>query len=351
MANYVLLPGAGGDAWYWHRVVPELESRGHDAVAVDFPSADDEAGFAEYADAAVAAIGERHELIVVAQSLGGYVAPLLCSRADVREIVLVAPMIPTPGESGDEWWKASGQRAAQREADIREGRDPDAPFDPIMMFMHDLPKDVIDEAFSRGEWQQSNRPMADPFPLDRWPDVPTRVIAGARDRLFPLDFMRRLARERLGVEAEVIDSGHLPALVRPAELAEMLAPGPMVAIVEEVVAALNAGEWDRAFEHLAPDFEYDLTRTISPLRGVHPRERMREVVEEFLGDWESARYEAAELRPAGDHVVMPFTTRFRGRDGIELTADATWVWTFRGREVSRLALYQDREAALEAVRA
>jgi hypothetical protein len=45
------------------------------------------------------------------------------------------------------------------------------------------------------------------------------VIACRHDRLFPLDFMRRLARERLGVEVDVIDSGHLPALSRPRELA------------------------------------------------------------------------------------------------------------------------------------
>ena len=44
MATYVLIPGAGGDAWYWHRVVPELEARGHDVVAVDLPAADEFGG-------------------------------------------------------------------------------------------------------------------------------------------------------------------------------------------------------------------------------------------------------------------------------------------------------------------
>ena len=345
MANFILLPGAGGQAWYWHLVEPELRDRGHDVVAVDFPAADDEAGYFEYAEAALLAIGDREELTVAAQSMGAYVAPLLCERADVREIVLVAPMIFAKGETGSEWWRASGQLEAQREMDLREGRDPGAPFDPIMLFMHDLPKPVIDEAFSRGEWKQSDRPFQDPFPLERWPDVPTRVIAGSRDRLLPLEFMRGLARERLGVEVEVIDSGHLPALAQPGELARMLAPD-RAGTVAEVVAALNAGEWDRAFEHLAPGFEYDLTRTISPLRGVHRRERMPEVVAEFLGDWESARYEPEEFRAAGETVVTPFTTHFRGRDGIEVTAQATWVWTFRGSKVARLVLYQERDEAL-----
>jgi pimeloyl-ACP methyl ester carboxylesterase len=40
MSKFVLVPGAGGAAWYWHRVVPELEQRDHDAVAVDLPGPD-----------------------------------------------------------------------------------------------------------------------------------------------------------------------------------------------------------------------------------------------------------------------------------------------------------------------
>ena len=118
------------------------------------------------------------------------------------------------------------------------------------------------------------------------------------------------------------------------------------AIIRETVDALNDGAWERALAHLADDFEYDLTRTISPLRGVHSRAEMRGVVEEFLGPWESARYETGKLVHAGERVVVPYTTHFRGRDGIELSADAAWVWTFRGEEVARLALYQDAGEAI-----
>jgi pimeloyl-ACP methyl ester carboxylesterase len=60
MSAFILVPGAGGAAWYWHRVVPELRARGHEAVAVDLPGAGDAAGLPEYADADVAAAGEAH---------------------------------------------------------------------------------------------------------------------------------------------------------------------------------------------------------------------------------------------------------------------------------------------------
>ena len=56
--------------------------------------------------------------------------------------------------------------------------------------------------------------------LRQWPDVATAVIACSQDRLFPLPFMRRVARERLGVAASALESGHLPALARPVELVE-----------------------------------------------------------------------------------------------------------------------------------
>lgn len=50
-ATFVLLPGAGGDSWYWHLVAPRLRSLGHQALTPDLPAADDAAGLGEYADA------------------------------------------------------------------------------------------------------------------------------------------------------------------------------------------------------------------------------------------------------------------------------------------------------------
>jgi pimeloyl-ACP methyl ester carboxylesterase len=89
MPTYVLVHGSGADAWYWHRVVPELRARGHDVVAPDLPAADDSAGLDEYADVIVDAIGDRRDLIVVAQSLGGFTAPIVCSRVPVSLLVFV----------------------------------------------------------------------------------------------------------------------------------------------------------------------------------------------------------------------------------------------------------------------
>jgi pimeloyl-ACP methyl ester carboxylesterase len=131
-------------------------------------------------------------------------------------------MIPAPGESPGAWWSNTGQIAARRCQDEREGRDPDADFDVRTTFMHDVPPEVVARAFARGEPRQSGTPFSESWPLEEWPSVPTRVLACRYDRLFPLEFMRRLALERLGIAPDVIDTGHLPALSRPDELARWL---------------------------------------------------------------------------------------------------------------------------------
>ena len=220
MTTFVLVPGAGGQAWYWHRVVPELERRGHDAVAVELPSGDEAAGLAAYADAVVTAAGDRSPLVVVAQSMGGLTAPLVCGRLPVELLVLVNAMIPLPGETGGDWWTVTGQRDAREAYWQREGiaGDPD---DDLLMYFHDVPADVTAVAMSQ-ELAQSGRPFEEPWPLAAWPDVPTRVLAARDDRVFPAEFQRRVAEKRLGLVPDEIPGGHLVALSRPVELADRL---------------------------------------------------------------------------------------------------------------------------------
>ncbi|RBY91027.1 alpha/beta fold hydrolase [Blastococcus sp. TF02A-30] len=221
MTTFLLIPGAGGQAAYFSRLVPELERRGHAAVAVDLPSGDDAAGLAAYADVAVAAVDPQVPVTVVAQSMGGLTAPLICARRPVELLVLLNAMVPAPGETGGEWWSTTGQDDAQRAHRASLDLPDDADGDDVVYF-HDLDPELA--ATLREEpVEQSGRPFEEPWPLAAWPDVPTRVLAGRDDRLFPLEFQRRIARERLGLDVDEIPGGHLVALSRPAELAARLA--------------------------------------------------------------------------------------------------------------------------------
>jgi pimeloyl-ACP methyl ester carboxylesterase len=222
VATFALIPGAGGDPWEWHLLAPELEARGHQAIAVRLPSEDDAAGWSEYADSVVEAVGGAGEVVLVTESMGGFTAPIVCTRRPVDLLVLLNAMIPMPGETFNAWWTNTGSGAARREYHGELGLTPAEADDDDVIYYHDLPSGVRAEAQAR-TWQgQSGTPLDEPWPLARWPDVPTRVLAGRHDRMFPLEFQRRVARERLGLEVEEIDGGHMVALSKPAELSDQL---------------------------------------------------------------------------------------------------------------------------------
>jgi pimeloyl-ACP methyl ester carboxylesterase len=223
--TFVLIPGAGGSAWYWHLVVPRLEQCGHEAISVELPAADDTAGLLEYADTTVRAIGGRdpRRIILVAQSLAGFTAPLVCNQVLVALLVLVNAMIPTPGESPGEWWGNTCHAEARGRNNVRQGREADAAFDPLRDFFHDVPQSVINEAWARGEPRQSDTVFASRCTINAWPAVPTRVLIGRDDKFLPADFQRRVARERLGIAADEMPGGHLVALSQPDQLAARLA--------------------------------------------------------------------------------------------------------------------------------
>jgi pimeloyl-ACP methyl ester carboxylesterase len=235
MTTFVLLPGAGSDSWFWHSLTPLLEAEGHRVIAVDLPWADESAGLDEYADVIVDSVdasgsgggarGGAGPIVLVAQSMSAFAAVIVCERLDVSELVLVAAMIPVPGETPGQWWQATGQEAAMRAFAVEEGRDPDAPFSDEEIFLHDVSASVIAESAAHEPGGPAAAPFESVWAAASWPDVPTRVIAGRYDRLFPLEFMQRISRERLGIDPEVIDTGHLTALSRPDQLAALLVRG------------------------------------------------------------------------------------------------------------------------------
>ncbi len=222
MTTFALIPGGGGDPWEWHLLVPELEARGHQALAVRLPSEDDTAGWSEYADSVVDAVGDAAEVVLVAASMGGFTAPIVCTRRPVDLVVLLNAMIPKPGETFNAWWTNTGSGAARRQYHSELGLTPAEADDDAVIYYHDLPPEVSAEAQGRTWQDQSATPLDEPWPLERWPNVPTRVLAGRHDRMFPLEFQRRVARERLGLEVDAIDGGHMAALSNPAKLADQL---------------------------------------------------------------------------------------------------------------------------------
>ncbi len=205
MATFTLIHGGGGSAWVWHLVAAELSKRGHDPIAVDLPNEDESAGWTEYVDAVVRATGTRREVVVVGHSLGGFTAPLVCARMPVDLLVLVAAMIPSPGEAFTDWWANTEHR--------------ESGFDDV--FYHDVPPGVAAQARHR-ERDEASRALREPWPLEAWPETPTRYLLCRDDRMFPAAWARRHARQRLGIDADEMSGGHYVTLSRPRELADRL---------------------------------------------------------------------------------------------------------------------------------
>lgn len=214
--TYALIPGAGGAAtWYWRLVAPLLEAAGHDAVSVDLPGG---VGLPDYARTVADAVAGRTDVVLVAQSLGGFTAPLVAGQIQLGALVFVNAMIPVPGETAGAWWDNTGQPQARTEAAERGGYP--AEFDLDTYFLHDLPSAIVTEP--EGQHDEPDAVFDAPCQFTAWPDVPIRVVAGADDRFFPAGFQQKVARERLGVEADVLPGGHLMALSQPELLAAYL---------------------------------------------------------------------------------------------------------------------------------
>ena len=206
MSTFSLIHGGGGSAWDWHLVEPQLRERGHEPVAVDLPSEDPSAGWSDYADTVVEAVGDpERPFVVVGHSLGGLTAPLVADRIPVDLVVFVAGMIPAPGELFADWWTNTGYEPSG-ENDV---------------FYHDVPPELAGEAQTR-ERGETSAALQQPWPLDAMPPVPTKYLLCRDDRMFPAAWARRHARERLGIQADEIDGGHYITLSRPRELAERL---------------------------------------------------------------------------------------------------------------------------------
>ena len=100
-----------------------------------------------------------------------------------------------------------------------------------------------------------------------------------------------------------------------------------------------------------PEIVYDLSRrTFDPFvfRG---HEGVREFVRISWEQWASRRMEPQELIDAGDKVVASVRLVGVGKQsGVETTANAAHMWTFREGKIVRLTVFQTMQEAREAAR-
>jgi pimeloyl-ACP methyl ester carboxylesterase len=208
MTTFALIHGGGGSGWDFHRLVPELEARGHNAVTPDLPITDPAAGLDSFVDTVLAALGDASDVAVVGHSYGGFTAPLVAAKVRARALVYLAGMIPAPGEQPGQWWGNTGFAAPTGLSEAET-------------YFNGVSPELAAECQAHVR-DQVSKEWDEPWPLPSHPDVPTRVLLCRDDRFFTPDFQRRIARERLGITPDEVDGPHCAPLSHPGAIAEKL---------------------------------------------------------------------------------------------------------------------------------
>ncbi|RSN18161.1 alpha/beta hydrolase [Streptomyces sp. WAC 05977] len=212
--DFVLVHGTTQSPASWDRVVKLLTAAGHRAIAVDLltPVELPVEGYAQH-------VREQYgggRPVVVAHSGSGVLLPAVAEALDARALVWVAAYIPD----------FDGGRSLRDEArDVLQpdwiGVDPAAdPAKASEFLFHDC--DPETERRALDSVRLFNPAVLAGHPAGAAPEIPSTVIVPTRDRTLKPEWMRRAARERLGVTAIEIDAGHCPHISRPAELAAIL---------------------------------------------------------------------------------------------------------------------------------
>jgi pimeloyl-ACP methyl ester carboxylesterase len=226
VALFVLVHGVCAGSWSWDLVTPSLESAGHSTVAIDLPGDDPEATFSDYADVILEALPERDDVVLVGHSTGGLTTPIVATRRPVAELVFLCGAIPVPGESvaerGVEWRAIEPAEWQTYNSDGSFSISPDGFRTHVAP---DAPAEVIEQTIPLLK-PQFLTPFLEPCPIERMPDVRTRSIYCAEDRIVGPDYSRRVAHDLLCVQPEQLPGSHSPMASRPEALAQTLMMAP-----------------------------------------------------------------------------------------------------------------------------
>jgi pimeloyl-ACP methyl ester carboxylesterase len=219
MATFGLVHGGFHGAWCWARLIPELEARGHDAIAMDLPVDDVDATLHDYVTAVVDALAQvEGPVILVGHSMAGLVIPHVARARSVARLVFVCAMfdnlpgsdVPVPHVEVQPFDASALTSDAQFTTISRAGA--------VAAFYPDC--DPADVEWALAQLRPQGHAPATTQIAAPWPDVPSTVITGADER--QREFHRLVVAPRLGVEAVVLPGGHSPFLAHPAELADVL---------------------------------------------------------------------------------------------------------------------------------
>jgi pimeloyl-ACP methyl ester carboxylesterase len=228
VATFVLVHGAWHGAWCWKKLIPELEARGHRAIAMDLPSDDPAATFENYADVVVEAMRglPERDVVLLGHSLAGLTVPLVAAHQPVRRLVYLCALPAVPGLSflerlATETMLNMAYAEGLGEVDSR-GRRAWVDTDLARQFMYaDCDNQTAEAAIARLR-PQAQSPYSVACSLDAYPDVPTTSIVCSDDQLVIPTWSRKFAQTRMGAELVEMPGSHSPFWSRAGDLAAIL---------------------------------------------------------------------------------------------------------------------------------
>jgi hypothetical protein len=206
----------------WKLLVEELERRGDSVLTPAFDVSRTDEGLVYHAETIVNALrgsGFRPgDVVLVAHSAAGMYLPLVAERWPPRRMVFLAAVVPRPGLSFADQFRADPAMFNP----AWTGKNPAGDDVALEFLFHDCPPDRLDWALSTRVLFYAKRAIQEPCPLKVWPSVPAVYIVCAEDRTITPAWQRKAAREWLGVEPIELPGGHAPNVGRPEVLAEVL---------------------------------------------------------------------------------------------------------------------------------
>lgn len=214
----VLVHGTFADGSSWEKIIPLLQKKGLNVVAVQNPLtslADDVAATKRAIDAAPG------QVILVGHSWGGVVITEAGNNDKVASLVYIAAFAPSKNQSVNDLLKDYPQpewfRSTIASSDGFLTLQPDA---VGRFFAQDLSADEAN-VIAATQGPVAARAFDDKIAEPAWSAKPSWYIVAAADRMIFPDLEKATAK-KIGATTTVLQSSHVPMLSKPKEVADII---------------------------------------------------------------------------------------------------------------------------------
>ncbi|RKS05734.1 alpha/beta hydrolase family protein [Nocardiopsis sp. Huas11] len=220
--DVIFLHGTTQSPAGWGRVSDRLDALGHRTFRPDLSTDDPDAVAADHLDLVRGQVAaDVRDPVVVAHSGAGLLLPAVAAALRARHTVWVGAAVPDPGGASflDQIAAAGEEILSDEWRTLAEPPTQD-PVTAAYFLFHDCDLATL-------RWGLSTVRLWHPMGLygqaaQRFDPSPATFVLPARDRTLRPEWMRRVARERLGARVVEVDSGHCPQVSRPRELADLV---------------------------------------------------------------------------------------------------------------------------------